>query len=298
MAVYLGTFGQISLLRKSGQGTFNSVVNSSDVNTSQKRFSFDFDTGFLITGDQVEIKSTNGATLSWISTAGWSDGVKYSSGKWYINVDELGGIRIYSTFANAINGGSANAIALDALGSNIPIQVKVANNTSRLLGLITNYELSTQRESIDITALSDQFRSQWSSLMSGSGQITCLWDYKDLVNSGNDEVGNYLLQLAIRTEVGSEFSAQLFLKKPGYNPTGNAGQANDSLYYEIDGVLTATAVQFSTGTIVEMTANFITTGPIRLKAVLGVGDRILQEDTGRILLDQDATANLMQETAN
>jgi len=295
MAVYLGTFGRVALKRKSNQGALESVVNPSDVNATRKRFSFDFDPNFLITGDQIEITSTNGATLAWVSTTGWSNATKQSNGKWYVNVDEIGGVRLYSSFANAVNGLSANAIALDAIATNIPIRVVIANATSRILGAITGYELNTQREAIDITALSDQFRSQWSSLMSGSGRISCQWDYKDCCGGGEYEAAQYLLQLALRTEVGSEFDAQLFLKVAGYNPGGVAGETNDQVYYNISGVITASAVQFLPGTIVEMTADFITTGPVKLKIETGAMSRILQENSGQIRLDQDATASLMQD---
>jgi hypothetical protein len=295
MAVYLGTFGRVELRRKSDQGALQSVVNSSDVNTARKRFSFDFDPGYLITGDQIEITSTNGAVLAWISTAGWGDGIKQSNGKWFVNVDDLGGIRLYSTFANAVNGGSANAIALDNIATDIPIRVDIANSRVRTLGAITNYELSTQREAIDITALSDMFRSQWSSLMSGSGRISCQWDYRDCCGNGEYETAQYLLQLAVRTEVGSEFTAQLYLKTPGYNPSGVEAQANDQIWYEVDGVITGSAVQFAPGTIVEMTADFITTGPIRLRVSDGSASKILQEDDDEIRLEQNAAASLLVE---
>lgn len=295
MAVYLGSFGKITLQRKSDQGALESVVNPSDVNVSRKRFSFDFDQGYLITGDQIEITSTNGAVLEWVDETGWSSGVKQSNGKWFVNVDDLGGIRLYSTFVNAVNGGSANAIALDTIAADIPIRVVIANTQRRILGAITSYELNTQREAVDITALSDQFRSQWSSLMSGSGRISCQWDYLDCCGGGQYETAQYLLQLALRTEVGSEFGAQLYLKTDQYNPSGVAGQADDQIWYEVNGVITASAVQFAPGTIVEMTAEFITSGPIRLKVKTILDNKVLQESADGILLDQDPAASLLQE---
>lgn len=295
MAVYLGTFGEISLQRKSDEGVLTSIVNPSDVNTTAKRFSFDFDQNALITGDQIEITSTDGSVLSWISTAGWANATKQSSGKWFINVDELGGIRIYSTFANAVNGGSANAIALDSLAVNIPIEIEVQNAQHRNIAEVTSYELSTQVEAIDVTSLSDEFRSQWSSLMSGSGRINCLWDYKDSLGNNTQEVAQYLLQLALRTEIGNEFSAHLYLKTANYNPTGVGTQADDLIYYDIQGVITNSVIQFTPGTVVEMTADFITTGPIRLRVKTQADNKVLQENTDDILLDQDATAKLLQE---
>ena len=77
--------------------------------------------------------------------------------------------------------------------------------------------------------------------------------------------------------------------------TGVEAQADDIIYYEIQGVLTSTAIQFAPGTVVEMTADFITTGPIRLKVKTEPDNKVLQENTDDILLDQDATAKLLQE---
>lgn len=297
MAVYLGTFGRVTLQRKSGKGAKESIVNASDVNPDRKRFSFDFDTGFLLTGDQIEITSTNGAVLAFVDETGWTNGVKQSNGKWFVNVDELGGIKLYSTFANALTGNTNNAIALDSIATDVPIRVVIANAVPRILGAITGYELNTSRETVDVTALSEEFRSQWSSLMSGSGRFSCQWDYKDCCGGGEYETAYYLQQLALRTEIGSEFGAQLFLKTSGYNPSGQAGLLTDEIWYQVNGVITASAVQFTPGTIVEMTAEFVTTGPIRLLAQLTDEDRVLQENTGEILVEQDATAALAQEAS-
>ncbi len=295
MAVYLGTFGQVALQRKSTEGAKESVVNASDVNVSRKRFSFDFETGFLITGDQIEITSTNGAVLGFVDETGWGSGTKQSNGKWFVHVDELGGIRLYSTFGDALSGETASAIALDAIVADIPIRVVVANAIPRILGAITGYELNTSRETVDITGLSEQFRSQWSSLLSGSGRIGCQWDYKDCCGGGSYETAHYLLQLAVRTEVGSEFSARLYLKTDSYNPSGEVAAADDQIWYEVNGVITGSAVQFSPSTIVEMTAEFVTTGPIRLLTKTVQTSKVLQEDDGEIRLEQGTAASLLQE---
>jgi len=86
MTVYLGTFGKVELERQFGGSELNSVINTSDVNASAKRFSFDFEHGQLLTGDQVEILSTDGSALDFIS--GYSEtGVKK-----FIYVDDLGGV--------------------------------------------------------------------------------------------------------------------------------------------------------------------------------------------------------------
>lgn len=291
MSTYLGAYGRVALRRKSSEGEKVSVVNTSDVNAAARRFSFDFEPGFLISGDEVEITSTNGAVLAFVGTDGWANNTKQSSGKWYVFVDDLGGIRLYNTFAASLDGELNTAITLSSIASDIPISVKVENATTRLLGAVTSYEINTNREAVDVTALSEEFRSQYSGLMSGSGTISCHWDYLDTAA----ESGNYLLQLILRTEVGSEFDAELFVKTENYSPTGQQNELNDRIYYSISGIITNAAVAFQPGSIVEVTADFITTGPIRLRTGVGQIDYLLQENGDRLELEQDASSYLSLE---
>jgi len=287
MTVYLGTFGQVELQRQFGGSELNSVINTSDVNASAKRFSFDFEHGQLLTGDQIEILSTDGSALDFIS------GYSASGVKKFIYVDDLGGIRLYDTFAHAVNGGSANATALAVPADKIPIKVKVENTAYRMLGRVKRYELNTERETVDTTTLSDDFRSRVNSLMSGSGQMACEWEYTgDTAN----ELPHYLLELLLRTKVGSQFKGRFYLKTNTYNPSGVPDRSDDQIWYEFTGVLTACAVQFTTSSVVEITADFITTGPIEIRMEVEPVNAVLQEDADDILLDQDAAAKLLLET--
>ena len=289
MSVYLGTFGKVELQRQFDGNELFSTVNTSDVNATRKRFSFDFQHGQLLTGDQVEITSTNGAALSFIS------GYTNTSVKKFLHIDDLDGVRLYDTFANAVNGGTANATALAVPGSDIPIRVKVENIDFKLLAQVNSYELNTERETVDTTTLSDEFRSRISTLMSGSGRMSCFWEYRgDTVN----ELPQYLVQLALRTKVGSQFKARFYLKTNGYNPSGEAAAANDEIWYEFTGVLTACATQFTPSNVVEIAADFITTGDVSLKVSLTPSQAILQENSDDILLDQDGTAKLMLESSD
>ena len=287
MTVYLGTFGQVELERQFGGSELNSVINTSDVNVTKKRFSFDFEHGQLLTGDQIEILSTDGSALDFIS--GYSE----SGVKKFIYVDDLGGIRLYDTFAHAVNGGSANAIALAAPGDDIPIKVFVQNASFRLLAQCNGFELNTERETVDTTTLSDEFRSRVNSLMSGSGRMSGFWEY---TGDTSNELPHYLLELSLRTKVGSQFKGRFYLKTNAYNPSGVPDRSDDQIWYEFTGVLTACAVQFTTSSVVEITADFITTGPIEIKMEVDPTYRVLQEDADDILLDQDAAAKLLLET--
>jgi hypothetical protein len=295
MSVYLGTFGDITLRRSSASSIKESIVNPGDINAVKRRFSFDFDSGYLITGDQLEITSTDGTTLDFIDATGWRNEEVQSSGKWFINVDELGGIKLYEEFDASLTGNTADAVPLLDIVRNIPIKVEVENVAMRQLGQVINYELNTNRDVIDITAMAEEFRSQWSGLMSGSGRVSCLWDYRDTVGGGAYETVNYLMQLALRTEIGSEFDANLYIKTDQYHPDGGESLINDALWYEIRAVVTQAAIQFQAGDVVQATIDFITTGIIRLNTRTQPKRYLLQEDGGKISLEQDAASFLLLE---
>ena len=289
MSIYLGTFGKVELRRQFEDTRLVSTVNTGDVNVTRKRFSFDFQKNQLLTGDQITITSTDGSALSFISS------YTKTSIKRFINVDAIGGVRLYTSFADAVNGGATNAIALAAPSSDIPISVTVENSDFRVLAQVNSFELNTQRETVDTTTLSDEFRNQVSSLMSGSGRMSCFWEYTgETVN----DIPQYILQLILRTKVGSKFSARFYLKSGNHNPSGIAANANDEIWYEFNGVLTSCAMQFSPDNAVQFTADFITTGPIELKTTLAPIDKLLQEDSDDIVLEQDATAKLSLESSD
>lgn len=274
MSVYLGTFGKVELKRKF-DGRLVGKIFAAEVNTDEKRFSFDFDQGQLITGDRITIKERDGNALDFIS--GYTD----SSITKYINVDEAGGIRLYGSFANAVNGGTANATALNK-GSDLDVQVTIENKR-RLLAQVSSYEINTERESVDTTVLSDNFRQRISSLISGSGRFSAFWEY---AGDDSSELPNYLLQLILRTKVGSNFVARLYIKDSSYNPSGVAIRNDDQLYYKVEGIITAAAVQFSPSDAVQITADFITTGPVELKVDLEVPSALTQEDGSKLLDDE------------
>jgi hypothetical protein len=286
MAVYLGNAGSIELIRKSLQEEKLSVVNPDDVNVTRKRFSFDFDVGTFLTGDFITITSTDGVPLSFIGTDGWRDGNVHSSGNWYIFVDEIGGIRLYNTFNESLEGAKASAVTLTAITSNIAISVTVKDSTGKVLGSVSEYELNTNREAIDVTTLSDSYREQYSSLITGSGQLIAQWDYK---NKEDQETVNYLMQLVLRTEIGGIFGAKFYIKSEDSTPisgTYDQAQINDSLWWEFDALITNSATNFSPDQIVLSTISFVTTGPVRLKARTTVVAKLLQEDGDFILLEQ------------
>ena len=287
MSVYLGTHGKVELQREFNGGSLFSTINTGDVNVTKKRFSFDFDHGQLLTGDQIEITSTDGSALDFI------DSYTDSSVKKFIYVDEIDGIRLYDSFAHAVNGGSSNATTLAAPGNAIPIEVTVENAIPRLMAQVNSFEVNTERETVDTTSLSDEFRTRVNTLISGSGRMSAFWEYTgDTAN----ELPHYMLELALRTRVGSNFKGRFYIKTTGHNPSGVAARANDELWYQVNGIITAAAVQFAPDNTVQITADFVTTGTIEIRMNLEIPDDIVQEDGSVLRLDQDAAAKLLLET--
>ena len=283
MTVYLGTFGEIELRRVFDGGELRSTIDVSDVNAAEKRFSFDFEHGQLVSGDQVEITSTDGSALDFV------DSYTNAGIKRFVHVDELDGIRLYDSFANAVSGGKLNAIALATPGNSIPIKVVVESAAPRLLAQVQSFEINTERETVDTTVLSDEFRSRVNTLISGSGRITAFWEY---TGDTEKEVPMYLYELAHRTKVGSNFIGRFYIKKNGYNPGNNADRDGDEIWWRVVGIITSAAIQFSPDSTVQITADFITTGPLRLRMSTQSPDALLQEDSGDIRLEQDSTAKL------
>ena len=295
MGIYLGLIGNIELTRTALEGAKQSILNPSDINAAQDRFSFDFEEGFLVTGDFIEITTTDGTNLDFIDPTGWANNTVHSSGAWYIFVDELGGIRLYTSFAASLDGGAEGRVPLVAIARNIPINVIIRDRESRVLGDIIEYELNTNRETVDITTLSDEYRQQYSSLISGSGRLTARWDY---TNNRHEEPVNYLMQLVLRTEVGSTFHGRFYIKAPdtpAFAGSFSASQLNDSVYWDLNGIITASAVSFAADQVITGVIDFISTGPIRLRAATQIPNRLLQEDTGKIKLEQDGAAFVLLE---
>jgi len=294
MAVLMGEGGCIELRRSQVDEKFTGSVAASDVNPVKDRFSFDYPLGMLITGDQCEIKTTDGSLLSFIAPSGWPNNTRYKDGIWYVFVDEVGAIRLYRTFDEAISGEVAGRVDLVDPGRTVPIEIKVRNNNERILAQIKDFELNTEREAVDITCLTEEFRRQYSGLISGSGRITCFFEYERRMcdpNTGDAstaalEMPIYMNQLLVRTRLGSEFWAKVTLVGRGDKPYGNRFDVDDVVWYEFEARITNIAMAFAPGQPIESTIEYVTTGEIKLRTQF-VSNYLLQEDAGRIRLEDN-----------
>ena len=280
MTVYLGNAGNVELIRDSGD-VIAGTISPANVNVSKGMFSFDFSFGAFVTGDFVEFSSAS--TLSFVS--GWA----YPKGNWFVNVDQLGGLRLYNTYSDAIAGTSNNRVALAAPGAAVAVSCRILNSVPRLLANIIRFELSTDREAVDTSSLGDEFRNQYSTLITGSGSIDCIFDY---ATAGQTEIAVYLHNLLLRQQFGSDFKANLYILTEGQGQGVNA--SNDSVWYEIQGVMTNAAIQCTAGDIIESRFTFVTTGEIKLRVQTVTWADLLLNSAGDRLVLSTADGDILE----
>ena len=280
MTVYLGNAGNIQLTRNSEE-LIAGTITAANVVVSRGMFSFDFSSGAFVTGDFVEFKSTT--TLSFIS--GWA----YPKGNFFVSVDQIGGLRLYNTYSDAVAGAAVNRVALATPGANITVSCTILNSVPRVLGQIVKFELSTDRESVDTTGLGDVFRNQYSTLITGSGSIECIFDY---AVAGQVEVAVYLHNLLLRQQFGSDFKANLYILSERQAQGANA--ANDSVWYEISGVMTQAAISCAAGDIIGSTFTFVTTGEIKLQVQTTTFNDLVLNSAGDRMVLSPADADVLQ----
>lgn len=295
MAVYLGNAGLVSIQR-TGATTYTSTLDSGDVNVAQKRFSFDFPNDTFITGDYLQITRVGGGNLDFIDASGFTPPGVTSTGAWYVNVDAVGGIRLFKTWGESLKGDVADAVVLATPATSYTISVSVTSGGYRTLGEVVSYELSTQRAALDATVLGDEFVSQVSGLVSGSGRFTCFWDFG---GSGDFEAAQYIHHLILRQQLGSNFSAALTIKRSGESAASGPAETDATqLYYLIEGLITNVGISFEATTSLQSQIEFVTTGQIQLRYSTGgsvAGSLLLQEDSSALDLESGLGRLLQDE---
>ena len=280
MAIYLGDKGHVEIGRQETSEPIYTTLVASDVNTVAKRFSVLYASGALVTGDLISIRSINvGPAVPNLEL------VKdhfYPDWAGYCHVDAVGGIRLYDDFDEAIEGKVGPAIELFAPTVDIQeLKIQTRSQDSRCVAQVKEFEISTSRETVDITVLSNQFRNQLKNgLISGQGRLTCFWqDRADICDRGalRNEFSAYLAKLCVRLQQGAGFDGLFYLY--------DGGESEPSVWYEADCVATNVSVSVSPDQFIESTLEFITTGPVQLRT--GIRPLLLlQEDDDFILQER------------
>ena len=284
MSVYIGSDGLLSLQRSAvgtGASGLSTNLEPGDVTVTDKRFSADFPASALINGDRIEIATQDGSNLELVA------GHNFPDGYWFCHVDPAGGIRLYDTFADAITGGKATALALVAPSATQPINIRTRDENFNCVSKTVSWSLTTERESVDLSVLGESFRDNYANgLISGQGETVAFWDYK--YGQCNDaipvtqELPNYYAQLLLRLEQGSLFKGRFYIYYSLEEP---------SVWYDADCIVTSVGFAFEPGEPIRTSVQFITTGEIKLQ--IGSPERFLrQEDLDLILQENDSKLRL------
>ena len=281
MGVYLGNEGFVEIRRDSLNDPITGTLEVDDVTASKNRFSFDVDLNALITGDQIEIarrdKDANGDYKNLELVSGHV-GDDYLG---FVHVDDVGGMRLYTAFDDAICGDPNKAVTLITPSENQTISVTTKNTSQRCVAQITRYDITTTRETIDLTSLGDEFRRNYANgLISGQGTMECLWDYRCGLCNGvpdDSEFPHYLAQLAIRTEQGGDFEGFFYL---------DHSVENRYVWYEAKCIVTNIAMNVEPTQLIRTRVQFVMTGDIRLK--IGTPPAFVEQEDGSLILIETA----------
>ena len=287
MSIYLGREGYVQLTRIAETDEYvRGVLTPNDVNVSERRFSFNFSSSVFITGDRIELGTQDLSNLVLIQNHSFPDALVY------VNVDDAGGIRLFDTFEQAVNGDINDALPLERDTGNQNIRARTRDPGFNFISQVYKYEITTSRDSVNVTALGKSFRENYSNgLISGQGSLSCFWEYKNTLGDdkvgGKDEVPNYMAKLLLRLKQGSVFLGRfvIFDDKRGHK-----------IFYQMRCVVTNVAIQAGTREeIIETEINFVTSGPISLKVSQDFGSllledssKLLAEDSTQILGDPEA----------
>ena len=288
MTVFAGHYGSIQFKRIGSSESIDCSINASDLDVTRKRFTLglqggaDLPFGTITTGDRVRIttEDARGLPFRWYKSVLNTEYVNNPGAsilplEFFANVDKMGAIRMYRNFADALSnpGTRYTAIPLSkASGSQSwPITINLLPGSFNELGQVQGFQITTDRESIDTTALGSKYKQFSASAISGSGSVDCLFDFKNL---DSQEIPLALSQLIQKIEVGSKFSGRFYILEPGSPQPPGYGLA-EGVYYEVEGMLTSSALTVRADQIAECSFDFITSGEFALR----VGDSPIELTT-------------------
>lgn len=277
MAIWMGMDGGIRIERSATAPIYGRITPN-DVDTGAKRFGLDKNIGNLfITGDRVEIARVDesGAPLGsafkldFVAATGWADNQQHPDGTWYVNVDQVGGMRLYDSWSDALQNYPPNAVALTTPSEGYRLSMRVVDGVERCLGRTQSWTLNTNRDTADITSLGDGFQKNQALLVSGSGDIDCFFDVLPdscAGDSGNEELSFYLHKLAMRLEIGSEFIGVFVIKHAGAQPLDSYSDRirERELFYLCNCVITEVGLELNTEDAIHSQISFVTTNEIKL----------------------------------
>lgn len=132
----------------------------------------------------------------------------------------------------------------------------------QLICEVANWSLELSAPSVDTTSLSEKFGEAVKSLVTGGGSAEFLIDRESYAE--DHDSGTTLMKLLLMTERGCKASARFYLVNRGGGVQGSGNQIPGDLYYSSELLVTNSAVNVRPADIIAGTANFVTTGEIKL----------------------------------
>lgn len=288
MGVFLGNEGSVEIRREAEGQALVTELSPDDVNVDRRRFSVEFAEGALIVGDQITIATRDGSPLKLVAGHVDDDGEYYPDWRGYVFIDDAGGIRLYDSFELSLRGNRFAALELVQPDSDVGIAIQTADKTFNCLGQISEYELTTSRDTINTDVLGEEFRNYYEAgMISGQGSLSCLWSHAAYCgqDSSDGEFPSYLARLILRLKQGAGFEARFYIYKGDGNTT--------AVWYECMCIVTNVALNVEPSQIVSTQIQFVATGPIVLHQGQPVA-YLLQEDNA-LILQEDGSGLLLQD---
>ena len=141
-------------------------------------------------------------------------GHEYPDWSGYVHVDGVIRLRLYGDIEAAIEGKKDPALDLVTPSTYQEVKLVTRAIDGRCLARLRSYEISTSRETVDTTVLSNQFREYLKNgLISGQGQLNCFWEHRVGIcdDGGPVEFSAYLARLCIRLQQGAAFIDKFYV---------------------------------------------------------------------------------------
>ena len=274
MGIYLGNAGAIRLRRMFGYKVTENITTSK-VNTTTNTLDLSSPETAFVTGDKVTLTRDSG-NLDFIVGASGTE-------TYYVHVNTLQGLRFFTSWADALTNADADAQTLQAPTGTYEITLEKVDQNEKALGQIASFEVSTSRDTEQVASLSESFTRNVSTLISGSGNITCFWNYDSSVSL--EEQANFFHNLILSQDVQSEFTAALIIKSSDAAAVDGEYVSDDrEFFYLVNALVTNVALSFEATDVVRSRIDFVTTGEIKL--LFGNVFNLLQENASKIELEQ------------
>lgn len=310
-AIYLGNDAEIEFERRSLKT--HGILKRENISTSSNRWSLDFADSILQTGDRVRITRTDKNSSGGYKNLILGDNQSSNSWEFFVYVDFLGRISTYNTLLNALNNQGANSLALTQGSTNDweqptsgdyfqNIDIEVIEQGFRPFAKCNDYQLTTSKDTIDVTTLGEHFYKQYENgLIGGQGTVTAIWDEKALtpgdnecgdpyVQSAGDELSAYFAKLILRIQIGAGFRGRFYLRKR--DPERQPESDRWAVFWQADCVCTNVAVQAVPDQMIQTRIEFVTTGLFQLE-VLNQGEPQPLTTEDDLLLEREGSAGLI-----